>query len=221
MINLSVGVQHHPDRAGLLAPLLRALSGVETNVAEDPDPDGGAWSGYRYALESTPEWASHRIVIQDDGLPCPHFAQVVEHAINARPDRLLCLCVCGNAVATVPRIYAAGRDGIPWATVVTAQWCPVVAVVWPVRLIEPALAFVDAQHWPVSFNADDEIVGRIARHLKEPVLATVPSLVEHDDMQPSVTGKRTMYGNDPGRVTACPPAPGCDLLSIDWTPGPQ
>lgn len=192
-------------------------------VVTDPDPDAArsAWRTYRHALQTTPDWATHRLVIQDDGLPCRHFAEVVDAAVAARPDRMLCLCVCGNAIATTRNLYAASHAGHAWALLNSAQWVPAIAVVWPVGLIEPGLAYVDSQHWPTSFNADDEIIGRIVRHLKEYVLCTVPSLVEHDDMQPSAAGRHTRYGADLGRVTACPPPPDCDLRMQDWTGGPS
>lgn len=223
MIRLSVAVQHHPERAPLLEALLASLRGVDVEVVTDPEPDGmrSAWRTYRKALDDTPERATHRLVLQDDATVCPDFAQVVERAITARPMRLLALCVCGNAVATTRRIYTAAQQGLSWAVLDSAHWVPAIAVVWPVHLIQPALAYIDEQHWPPEFNADDEILGRAVRNLGEYVLCTVPSIVEHDDMQPSAAGKRAMYGGDPGRVTSCPPAPGCDLLAIDWTLGPE
>lgn len=223
MIRLSVAVQHHPVRTALLDALLVALSGCDVEVVSDPDPDGvrSAWRTYREALETTPAWASHRLVVQDDATPCRDFTKVVERAITARPGRMLALCVCGNALATVPVIYRSAQNDESWAVLNSRQWVPAVAVVWPVRMIEPGLAFVDKQHWPEGFNADDEIIGRIVNHLEEHVLCTVPSLVEHNDLEPSAAGERTMYGRDPGRVTACPPPADCDLLSIDWARGPQ
>jgi hypothetical protein len=216
-VRLSVGVQHHPKRFGLLPDLLDALSGLQVDIVHDPAPNGrpSAWRTFRKALETTPEWATHRLVIQDDGIPCQHFPQVVGKAVEARPGNLLTLCVCGNAAVGTIRIYQAANRGENWLLYPRSSFIPVVATVWPVEIIEPALAYVDAQPWSAGFTADDEITLRIAEHLDIDVYATIPSLVVHDDRQESLIVHR-QHTEDPGRVTSCPPPVGCDLREQTW-----
>lgn len=189
---LSVAVQHHPIRAERLPALLRGLESLDVQVVEDPDPSGApsAWRTYRAALEATPEGATHRLIVQDDALPCLNFAAALHGAVAARPDTMIALCVTGLSLLNVRLMQRARASGSSWASLDIRSFVPVIATIWPVRLIEPALAYVDAQTWPAHWIADDEIVGRIMRSLKEEVLATVPSLVDHDDGEASLVSSR-------------------------------
>lgn len=83
------------------------------------------------------------------------------------------------------------------------------------------LEFADAQKRPAEIRSDDEFLGRFLRHAGEHMLATVPSLVEHEDMVASLIGLRPRGGEDPGRVAACwiGDCEGC-ASEIDWTYGP-
>jgi hypothetical protein len=107
--------------------------------------------------------------------------------------------------------------GAPWANLWRRQWVPTVGLVWPAETPRRALEWVDAQDWPRGFTADDEVAGRIADALGLSVLATVPSLVQHDDVVPSLTGARAQAGADPSRVAVY-------FLEepdgIDWTAAP-
>lgn len=95
---------------------------------------------------------------------------------------------------------------------------PVVALAWPAALIRPALDYVDAQDWPPAFRSDDEIAGRCLRHLRAEAYATVPSLVQHEDVLPSLIGRKAAAGADPARVAYCFASADCDVATIDWTP---
>lgn len=221
-MRLSVAVQHHPDRDDMLPRLLARLGHAQ--IVHDPDPANphrSPWRTYRRALEMTPAWATHRLVMQDDALPCPAFAAAAPLALAARPDRLVAFCVCGQPRRSAINVLRASEKGESWAKLDHHLWIPAIAVAWPVELIEPALAFVDAQAWPEQFRADDEILGRIATGLRVTALATVPSLVDHPDLVPSLVGKRARGGKDPGRVAACFIADGCDPSRIDWNVGPR
>ncbi len=192
---------------------------VGGEIVYDPDPHSirSAWRTYRHALETTPAGVSHRLVVQEDATVCPGFLRVVTAAINARPDSMVCLCVCGDPWTSAQAVIDAGWKGLCWAKIDPTLWVPAIALSWPVRLIQPALEWVDEQGWPSQFSADDEIIGRVMRQLSEPVWATVPSLVNHLDLVNSVGARHTRRGQDPGRVAACPWPDGCDLTQIDWT----
>lgn len=103
---------------------------------------------------------------------------------------MIALCVTGLAILNVRRMQRESASGSSWASLDIRSFVPVIATLWPTRLIEPALAYVDGQTWPAHWIADDEIVGRIMRTLKEEVLATVPSLVDHDDREASLVSAR-------------------------------
>lgn len=219
-VRLSVAVQHHPRRADIVGPLLDALPGA--TLATDPDPHGipNPWRTYRHALETTPLRATHRLIVQDDVVPCAGFLPAAEAALAAKPGRLVSFIVCGNPFEHAQAVLSAGRNGLQWAELDNQRWCPVVALCWPVELIDPFLNFVAAQGWPEEFTADDEMVGRWCQAEGHRPLATVPSLVDHPDDVPSLLGHtKAQYGADRGRVSCCWIGD-CDPATIDWTLGP-
>lgn len=218
-VRLSICIQHHPIRAELAAQMLESLPGAE--LATDPDPYGmrNPWRGYRNALQTTPPDATHRLIVQDDVIICPGFVDAVHAAIAAKPDRLLSFFVAGNPYEHSQAVYNAANLGLSWAELDNQRWCPVVCLSWPVAHVPAVLAFVDAQNWPDAFRADDEIVGRYCQYADILPLASVPSLVDHPDDVPSLLGNKAMYGEDPGRTTACWIG-GCDPATIDWNLGP-
>lgn len=220
-MNLSIAIQTHRDRADMAAALAAQLTGVEQVF--DPDPDGqlrSPWRTYRTALERTPSNATHRLVLQDDVTLCRDFDSVVRKAVDARPERLLVFFVGGHPVEHARRVFQACDRDESWAELDHMRWCPVIATCWPVHFIEPFLAYVDRQKWPPAFRADDEIVGRWLRETQQWPLASVPSLVEHEDVVPSLIGRRNQGGRDRARVAACWIHPACDPDSIDWSIGP-
>ncbi len=219
MIRLSIAIQHHPRRTDIVGPLLAALPGAE--LATDPDPTGkpSPWRTYRHALETTPIRATHRLIVQDDVVPCAGFHPAAIAALTAKPHRLVTFFVGGNPYEHARALRDASDRGSQWAELDTQRFCPVVCTAWPVELIHPFLAYVDAQHWPEQFTADDEMVGRFCQHHEHVPLATVPSLVDHPDDVPSLLGNKAMYGQDSGRTVSCWIGD-CDPASIDWTLGP-
>lgn len=218
MGKLAVAIQHHPARAELLPPLLRAMSPATCLIARDPDPDGrpNAWRTYRRALELAPRWASHLLVLQDDVTPSRWLAISAPRVAESRPDALVALFVGGRpqeAAGKLMRACAADRSLVE---IGARRWVPVVALIWPTAAIPAALEFVDSKRWPERFCADDEIVGHIARELELEVWATVPSLVEHEDVTASLVGRRARGGQDRGRVAACFIRDEDDSRAIIW-----
>lgn len=214
-LRVSVAVQAHPRRAAMAAALALEVGG---EVILDPDPAGlpSPWRTFRRLLETTPELATHRVQIQDDAIVCDGFRTALEHAIEERPDRLLALFVGGAPYQWVRSILEARARGSAWAELEHYHWVPVVATVWPAWMIPEVLSFVDRQTWPREFIADDEIVGHFCRAQDVRVLATVPSLVQHPDLEPSIIGPRTALGQNPDRVAAHWAEPGV-AARIDWT----
>lgn len=220
---MSVAVQAHPARAVMAEQLARQIHG---EVVYDPEPDGPrqAWRTYRRALLETPGIdaygapPSHRLVIQDDTIVCVGFNQAVRKAVAARPDRLIALHTGSQSWAHWSAILNASERGSSWAELPNDRWCPAVALVWPFELICPFVCFCDDMHWPDNFGADDERIGKwLAAHGMS-ALATVPSLVEHPDTEPSVIRKYNHNGQGSGnRVAACFAGPGCDVSTIDWS----
>lgn len=172
-------------------------------------------------LELTPPEATHRLILQDDAQPCQDFLAAATAALEAQPESLVVFFVPGSSYHE-SLIYEACHRGDAWARLPNHMYCPAVAVAYPARLIAPFLAFVDRQHWPPAFTADDAIICRFLEASAEWALATVPSLVEHPDLHPSIGRPPNRYRvNDPARHAACfVHDSAVSPLEIDWTLGP-
>lgn len=214
---ISVAIQHHESRAHLLGAIIAGVAPLSVDVITDPAPDGrpNPWRTYRHALQMTPAGSTHRLVVQDDVIVCQHFAETLEMAVAAQPDRMLLLFVGGRPRTHARRICMAADAGMGFAEVSAQPYCPAVATCWPVGLIEPCLEFVDKQNWPVAFRADDEIIGRFLKSAELNPLAVCPSLIEHEDVVPSTVGQRARGGDDLGRVAGCWVGD-CDPRTIDF-----
>ena len=221
MIRLSVAIQHHPSRAELPKRLRRAMrnpgrvryqDGPLIEVIHDPDPSGppNPWRAARECWRRTPDWCTHRLVIQDDALPCRRFLYHAQRAIAARPDRITAFYVGTNAVLTYRRMLVAAQDCTAWVEGDRTGWVPCIALAMPRALALSLAEFHDGTE-PV---ADDDVVGRWCREHGLPWYATIPSLVDHDDDAPSLM--KTQWAGR--RVAACWVGQ-ADPRLIDWDKG--
>jgi hypothetical protein len=199
-VSLSIAVQHHPARTALL-PALRERLGTFELVA-DPEPDGipSPLRTYREALRRTPEWATHRLVIQDDAWPCEDFARLAEAALAERLDDIVCFFVPGSAGTRGP-VLRASQAGERWARVRTGAWVPTVATSFPATIAADFLEFSSTRPM-LRERGDDGPLAKFCRRRRLQPWATVPSLVEHADRVPSLIGRKAAAGGNPGRVAA-------------------
>ena len=191
-------IQHHPARAHLLPPLKAALFGLPVEVIEDNGDRVNPWRAYRACLEPpAPTRATHVLVIQDDTQPCTGFPQALTEALAGAGDCPVALFVSRQALRTAPRFQLALQRGEPWCEWDLREgWVNVVALVWPVAVIPEFLAWCDSRGYHSGFwRADDAIVGEFMRKTGRTVLATVPCLVEHPDVEPSVAQPRRVSRN--------------------------
>lgn len=197
----SVAIQHHPSRAHLVGALRARLG--EAEIVRDPDPDGprSALRTYREALRRTPKDARHRIVIQDDAWPVSEFRIAAEAAIREKPDSLIAFFVPGTGQQRQAMNRAAAL-GHRWALLPRADWAPTVALCWPRELVYDFLTWSE-EKFPFC-EGDDGPVGAYVRARKLEVWATVPSLVEHPNTEPSLLGKPSKGSANRGRVAALP-----------------
>lgn len=211
-------VQSHPARAHLAEPLAARIGG---RPVYDPDPDGhpSAWRCYRRCLQEAPAGAAGVLVVQDDADAVDGLLWACAAIVAAHPGRPVVMWHSTAPRENLPGLQAACAQDVPLVELPSRRWCPVVGLLWPVELVAPALEWIDAQTWPAQFVADDEIVGQAFRALGVVPLATVPSLVEHPDVEPSITGMRAWAGEDPSRVAWCYD-PGLDVRAVDWTAPP-
>lgn len=215
---LSAAVQHHPGRSELLPPLLAALEPLRPDVAADPDPSGApaAWRAYRVALERTPPWATHRLIVQDDAVCLPGFLAAAEASLAAKPDVVVCYFVGGQPTASALRCRQSLKKGLPWAAMNPQDWVPLIACAWPVEVAARFVAWVDSRRFEQRrLRSDDYLAGTFARLHRLPVWATVPSLVQHPDDSPSLIGRPHLAGANTGRVAAIWD-PDIDLSAVAW-----
>ncbi len=167
-------------------------------MVADPGGDGksDAWRAHRACLEAIHGEATHLLVVQDDLLPQPDFAQRVHNAIAAHPESVLLAFVPG-----FPRerriLMLAHKQKQQYAPFIIGAYLPTVAIVYPREVAEGLLAWADQSgkdryRRPLR-GADDGIVANYCRIRRIHPLALVPCAGEHDESVPSI-GKRMRYG---------------------------
>jgi len=159
----------------------------------DPDPDGPIRSPMRTYLEAlrrSPEGATHRVIVQDDAVPGDRFLARLCALVADRPDDLLALFVPGR---TMLRRYfeKAHEKGERWFPFPNYNWCPTVALCWPIELAKEFLYFGEAvietrARRGLATIGDDPYVGAWKKKRKLQVWCSVPCLVEHPDTTPSL-----------------------------------
>lgn len=199
---ISFCIQHHPARAHLLDGLLELVG--DADVVTDPDPEHPSPSPlrtYRECLRSTPEGATHRVVIQDDALPCRSFRELAELAIAERPDKIIAFFVPGVPGGGSRRVFKAEMEGERWAQIAGIGFLPLVATSWPADLIAPFVKFTEGPRY-INRRGDDAVANSFVKRNRLEVWATVPSLVEHPDIVASLIGKKASAGANRSRVAA-------------------
>lgn len=185
MTSVHVRVQHHPARKALVDRLLHHLEPLPgTEVVEHSSQPPDPWEGYKLCLTDLPD-CTHVLVLQDDAMPVPGFAQAVQAIAEHHPDRPVCLWMSAIPAATAGRI----RRSFPkqrYVPLGPANFVPLVAVLWPREL---AVRFMVWSETAARMTrADDANVARWMRQEKIEFQVAVPSICEHDDWTPSVKG---------------------------------
>lgn len=203
-VRLSVAVMHHPARPELLERLLRDLQDelqssayervidgarVEVEVVEDPEPFAPAspWRTAQTCWAWTPDWCTHRLVLQDDAMPCIDFVWAAVEAIRHRPTALVAMFM-GWAGTWMANDMRAAGDTSSWYLHPDRQWLPCVAMSMPRDLARDLAAYDPPDER--AQRADDEAIAwwsqqRTAQGRPVECWVTIPSLVQHDDDAPS------------------------------------
>jgi len=189
---------------------------VSVHSSEPPSP----WAGYKQALTDPPN-CTHLLVLQEDVQVCRNLPLAVERIADAKPDNPVCLFLSWLPPRLAKDARLAAKIGQRYIQVMPANFCPVVAVLWPV---DAAARFLD---WssraklpghPGRVGSDDAVLGDWIKRMREVVWITVPSLVEHPDMVPSVKGRNNVgWGKDKNRVALNWIGRERDPLELDWS----
>lgn len=198
--------------------MLARLDRLDVEVIADPQPDASPspWRTYLECLRRPAAGATHLLVIQDDAVPCQQFASTVLAAVTAQPSRPIALWVGGQPADACVAIRKAGVAGRAWVDLCPWQWFPCVAAVWPAEIAARIVEWADRERVsPQLTRSDDGNLGRFMARHRLTALATVPSLVEHPDTEPSLIGRKAKAGADRGRV-ACLHIGDRDPAGIRW-----
>ena len=202
MTSICVRVQHHPARRAHLPELLHHLGSLPSKVVEHSSSPPDPWAGYRLCLTDLPD-CTHVLVIQDDALPRPGFADAVQSIAVAHAERPVCLWMSAIPASAAARaLRASGRQ--QYIPLGPTNIVPLVAVLWPRALAQQFL------EWSLTASgltrADDSNVAkwirRMPRDMKPEFMVCVPSIVEHDDWAPTVKGgtRKESHGRSRDRV---------------------
>lgn len=191
-MSLDVAVVGHRSRHARAAALAAAYGGC---LWLD-DGDLGEWANHARALRWAADgFARHVLVLQDDAMPIPHLLDHLTAAITAHPDGPIGLYV--GRVRPAARLVelavrTAERVDASWLEYTTLLWG--VATIYPVADLPELLAWC-ARHPQLPY---DQRVGAHYHGRGVPVRYTWPSLVDHADGPPVITGRRRR--REPGRV---------------------
>jgi hypothetical protein len=179
-------IQAHPSRTHLHQRLLAAFQPIQTELfvhtSVPPDP----WTGYRRCLDYHGA-ASHLLIAQDDVIPAPGFVDAIQAIASTHPDTPVCLFMGAFPASTATRIRRAKPD-VRYVPLGPSSFMPLVCVLWPSHVARSFLAWSTTARGMT--RADDGNAGRWVRATKQQVLVAVPSIVQHDDGEPSVKGGR-------------------------------
>jgi hypothetical protein len=218
-VRLAIAIQHTPKRDGdnVYRRLLAELEPHGARPIIDPTgADTATWPTYEECLRSTPQTATHRLVIQDDCEVCPGFIDGIKAAIASRPDQLLSFFISYRPQRGSMIQMEACERGYAWAALDNREWLPTQALVWPMMMIGPMLRY------PSRATADDERTAGFLRDRGLYCLQSVPSLVEHVHHSNTTLPSINMPG--PHRRARCWMGSTGEYLparDIDWRRGPR
>lgn len=170
------------ERARTLAKTFDAVVSVDTGKGRP-----SALRGHRAALrEALTRAAGHVFVLQDDAVPHPSLRSILPRVVAARPGHLVSLYF-GSARADRSAYLRTSRSCAHWYPLPTEHFVPTVGLVWPVEAAADFLAW-SAGYANAGLPFDDEAIKDWRKQSLWPAVATIPSLVGHDNGLRSTLG---------------------------------
>ncbi len=128
------------------------------------------------------------MVVQDDAIPAAGFADAVTRIAERQPDSPVCLFM-GSLPAGTATLVRRAKPDVRYVPLTLSSFMPLVCVLWPTKV---ARGFLE---WSATAGritrADDGNAARWLRATRTQVWVSVPSIVQHDDGEPSVKGGRS------------------------------
>lgn len=222
MTRVVARIQGHPSRSALHDVLVESLAPMPTEVSLHSSDPPNPWAGYQQALRDPPD-CTHLLVLQDDTVACRNLPRAVDLIAKSKPDDPVALFhsyLPRNNLVDLLKMMKWG--GGPYLRSRYAKFWPVIAVLWPVDVSQDFLRWTEdnARRLPGAPNlvaSDDAVFGEWGRSTQATLWVTVPSLVEHPDVEESLIGRRALWGKDSGRRALKWIGPDADPLEIDWS----
>lgn len=172
---LDVRIMACRKRETMAKELAGALTLPEEHITWDDRPEGGdaMYTARKTWLHPMPEGATHRLVLQDDVIPCDGLLDICEAMIQTYPRVVFALTTFCYS------IYAQMDPETPYFPVTTPF--PACAILFPKEYIEPWLAWCEEGHYPDFRLHDSHMIRLWCMDTGIPVLSTVPQLVDHRD----------------------------------------
>lgn len=207
-------IQHHPSRAHLLPELYRRLSPLPIEVVTHESDPPSPWAGYQLCMADPPD-CTHLLIVQDDATPCENFAAALEQVAHKVPDAPVCLFLGSQPRDASKRLRDAVRLKRRYVTLPWRGFMPVVAVLWPRPKLEEFKLWSEQNPQLVGREprSDDAMAGMWKIRTRQTVVATVPSLVDHPDTEPSLIGTKQHWGREGRRAVYL----AADALEYDWS----
>jgi len=192
----SITIMSHPGRAHAARELADRLRPLEARLSFELDDRDTTVLGSAATAWRPHGSSAHHAVLQDDVLPGPDFAGVLDRLTARHPDAVLSLfCEWGCKTAAAARIAAlAGHDAVE----VADKYVPVNAIVAPRAVAAEVAAELAARTGAAT--PDDVVVRAVLDRLGVPALLPLPNAVQD-------AGLASSTGNGPmgPRRAACPP----------------
>jgi hypothetical protein len=187
---LSVAVMYHPSRTVSAREVAAHCADLSPQLVPDPDPTGppSPLRTAKRAWAACPDDATHHLVLQDDLVLADGFAAHLEAVVRRRPQHGIALYVNRNSPRNSYLFRRAAAVGARFAPVSSFEYTPTLGFVLPAGQARRLAAYL--QTIPDEWRDDDEAVTVFCRDRGIPVVAAVPSLIEHGDL-PSVAGNES------------------------------
>lgn len=209
-IDLTVSIMTVPGRERALDRLLAAIAPLEAVIVIDEEHSRDTWSMYQQCLTAG-ELGTHRLVLQDDALPVPGFAELAVEFISKRPTRVACLYVPALPAYFGRAMLVARSQGAAWCELgIRGMFCPLVATSWPAALAAHCAAWPGHLRGPHGHagRTDDARVMDWLKATRKFATASVPCLVDHDENLPSSLANGGRYSR---RCAILPDTPAGEL----------
>ncbi len=166
-----VKIMAHPSRRDNVLKTLNQLEMDESIVSYDDRENGGdsiyvAEKAWRQPIEN---YATHRLVLQDDIALCDDFLKVISKVINDMPD------VCISLYNGIPMDLRTDKTN-PYIKVFELCGC---GIILPIKYVEDCWNWINSQTEDNYCRSDDEMIRRYCVEHNIKIYSTIPVTIQH------------------------------------------